>query len=183
MQEYISIKEKLNKRLALRGLICAAIGLAIFFIGYLTTLIYPNKTGYAVSVYVFCAALTVFVIYKSNFFQLLFEKDYEGEIISKSLWNGNYFPSFATRRMLPTVYMDLEVKKSNGDIIKITYNTMFISQSAYNVGNRVVYLKGAKYLLVTDKKAPIFCPLCSETLDTPECPRCKVSFSDYKKSV
>lgn len=181
MKEYIPIKKKISRRLALRGLICLAICIAIFGVGYLTTLIYPNKTGYALTVYVFSAALCALVIYKSNFFQLLMEKDFEGEIISKVLWNGNYFSSFGTRHMLPTVFMDLEVKKSDSAVVKITYNTAFISKSAYNVGNRVVYLSGAKYLLVTDKNTPIFCPLCAETLDTPECPNCKITFVNYKK--
>lgn len=183
MLKYIPIKKKLNRKLAFRGLIGLAAGLVVFFVGYLTTLIYPNKTSYAVTVYVFCAVLTAFVIYKSKFFQLLLEKDYEGEIISKILWNGHYFPSFATRRMVPTVYMDLEVKKSDGTVEKTTYNTVFISKSSYGVGNKVVYLKGAKYLLVTDKKAPIFCPLCATTSDQPECPNCKITFSDYKKTI
>ena len=182
MHNYIPIKEKINRKLALRALLCLAVGIVIFAVGYLTTLLYPNKTGYAVSVCIFCSAVFAFCVYKIKFFQLLFEKDFDGEIISKEFWNGYYFPYVASvRGRRSTVYMDIKVKKSNGKTKVITYNCMFISASCYNVGNKVKYLKGTKYLLVTDDNAPIICPLCASTLNSPECSRCKISFADYKR--
>lgn len=184
MHNYIPIKEKINRKLALKALLCLAVGIVVFAMGYLTTLIYPNKTGYAVSVYAFCSAVFAFCVYKIKFFQLLLEKDFEGEIVSKNLRNGYYFPYIASvRGRIPTVYMDLDVKASDESIKTMTYNCMFISASCYNVGNKVKYLKGTKYLLITDNDAPVICPLCASTLNYPQCDRCGISFSDYKKKL
>ena len=182
MRNHIPIKGKINRRLALRALLCLAAGLIIFTVGYFTTQIYPNKTGYAVSVYMFCSAVFALCVYLIKFFQLLFEKSYDGEIVSKELRNGFYVPhAVATKYMVPTVYMDLDVKKTDGSIETVTYNCKFIATSCYNVGNKVKYLKGTKYLLVTDDNAPIICPLCAATLSTPECSRCEITFADYKR--
>lgn len=182
MKNYTPIKEKINRKIALKALLCLAVGLIIFAVGYFTTLIYPNKTEYAITVYIFCSAVFAFCVYKIKFFQLLFEKDFEGEIISKEFWNGYYFPYVASvRGRVSTVYMDIEVKKSNGKTKVITYNCMFISSSCYEVGNKVKHLKGTKYLLVTDDNSPIICPLCARTLNYPECCRCEISFADYKR--
>ncbi len=184
MKNHLPIKEKINRKIALKALLCLAAGLIIFTVGYFTTLIYPNKTEYAISVYIFSSAVFVFAVYKIKFFQLLFERSYDGEIVSKELRNGFYIPyAVATRYMVPTVYMDLDVKKTDGSIETVTYNCKLIAASCYNVGNKVKYLKGTKYLLVTDDNAPIICPLCAATLDHPECGRCEVSFADYKRRL
>ncbi len=182
MKNYTPIKEKINRKIAFKALLCLVVGLIIFTVGYFTTLIYPNNTGYAISVYIFCSSVFAFCVYKIKFFQLLFEKDFEGEIISKEFWNGYYFPYVASvRGRVSTVYMDIKVKKSDGKTKVITYNCMFIAASCYNVGNKVKYLKGTKYLLVTDDNAPIICPICAATLNSPECCRCSISFADYKR--
>lgn len=115
----------------------------------------------------------------TGFFQLLFDKDWLGMIGSKKLRNGyKVVFEFGRGLIIPTAYLDLIINREMGKKKDITYNFEDISVGYYNEGDRVLHLKGAKFLLRPDgSKDEIICPMCAHSLMSEECPICKIRFS------
>ncbi len=118
-----------------------------------------------------------------GFLQLLFDKNWYGTVVSKNIRHGYVVAHTIGRgRMTPTVWLDLIVKRDSGKQKKITYNLRETSERYYKVGDRVLHLKGSKFLLRTDRREDeIICPLCAMTLKYEECPCCRIRFSTKKK--
>lgn len=114
-----------------------------------------------------------------GFFQLLFDKDWLGIIGFKKFRNGYKLVfEFGRGRVIPVVWLDLIINRDIGKNKNITYNLEDISATYYNEGDRVLHLKGAKFLLRPDaSKDEIICPMCAHALMEEKCPRCKIRFS------
>lgn len=178
VKKVISIKKKIRNKLIIRGIICLIIAGVILFAGHMTTKLYRNS-GFVVTIYSLCAVIIAFIVYKISFFQLLFDKDYNGKIIYKKLRHGYYVPYIVLtswRYIRPTVYMDLIIRTDRGREIQITYNCKFISERSYSLDDNVRHIKGSKYILILDDRKSVFCPMCATTLDSMKCSKCNIYF-------
>jgi hypothetical protein len=118
-----------------------------------------------------------------GFPQLLFDRGWQGTVVSKRVRHGYIVSHTIGRgRMVPTVWLDLTVKKDGGRVRKISYHLRETSEKYYSVGDRVIHLKGAKFLLRPDRADnEIICPLCGNTLKTDDCYYCRIRFSTRNK--
>ena len=120
----------------------------------------------------------------TGFFQLLFDKDWRGTIWSKRLRNGYKFVLTLGGHplVIPTIWLDLIIRRDIGVNKNITYNFEDISLGYYKEGDRVIHLKGSKFLLRLDGgKDEIICPMCAHALMSEKCPICKLRFSPKDK--
>ena len=118
-----------------------------------------------------------------GFPQLMLDKKWQGTVVSKNVRHGYVVAHTNGRgRMARALWLDLTVKRDDGKIKKITYNLRETSEKYYNVGDRVLHLKGSKFLLRPDRREDeIICPLCASTLKREECYHCRIKFSTKSK--
>ena len=176
-------ESKIALRLIIKFFICVLFfALACYL--YISTMdiIEPTRENkiYAIIILAVAWVISSFCI---GFWQLLFDRDWQGTVVSKNLRHGYVVAHTIGRgRMIPTVWIDLVVRRDSGRMKKITYNVRETSAKYYGAGDRVLHLKGSKFLLRPDRRDDeIICPLCANTLAKEECHHCRIRFSTKKK--
>lgn len=178
-KNYMSISQKANLKLFIRVLFALLAGALIFFVCELTAIQQKYNGDEKAAVYILGSVIWIFLIYKMRIINMLCDREWRGEIISVNHRNGYYCPyaTFGRGTIRGTVYIDLVVKTESGKKKRITYNAVYIAPSYHFAGMKVTHKRGSKYLVYTDPpKNKIICPICTETLDTPYCSRCKIRF-------
>lgn len=179
MNKYMTLRQKTNIRIFLRLLLILLVGALIFYICGLTAATSKYSDGETFATHLFGLIVWAWFVYMTKFIPLLLDRDWDGKIISVSHRNGWYCPyaTFGRGGIRATVYIDLVVQRSNGRKRKVSYNSAYMALSYYHEGMEVTHKKGAKYLVYKNPpKDKIICPMCTETLDTCSCNRCKIRF-------
>lgn len=178
-KKYITLRQKTYIKLFFKSLFILLSGALIFFLCDLTAKVAEYNAEKTVCAYIVGTLVLVWVVYVTKFIPLLFDKDWDGEIISvhhRAGWCANAV-FIRGGGMRPTVYIDLVVKKDNGRKKRITYNSANISLSYYVTGMKVSNKKGSKYLVYKNPpKDKIICPVCTATLNECICGRCRIIF-------
>ena len=176
-------ESKIALRLIRKFFVCVLLfALACYL--YVTTMdvIEPTRESKIYAIIILAVAFAVSV-FSTGFVQLLVDRNWSGTIVSKNLRHG-YIAQKALRlgRLIPVVYIDMIVLKDNGKKKKITYTSREMTLGYYNAGDKVVHLKGAKFLLRPDRREnEIICPLCANTLFSEQCYHCRIKFSTKTK--
>lgn len=178
-----SYETYIARRLIKKFLICVI----FFVIGaylYVSTMdiMEPTRENKIYAIIILAVAWII-CVFSVGFPQLLFDRDWQGTVVSKNLRHGYVVAhTIGPGRMIPTVWIDLVVRRDSGKVKKITYNLRDTSAKYYSVGDRVLHLKGSKFLLRPDRREDeIICPLCANTLAREECYHCRIRFSSKKK--
>ena len=178
-KKYMTINQKANRKLFVKIFFALLAGAIIFFACAITAAQQKHVRYEKTAVYILGALVWIFLVYKMRIINMLCDREWRGEIVSINHRNGYYTPYlvFGHGGMKETIYIDLVVKTEKGKTKHITYNSVYITPSYYFEGMKVTHKRGSKYLVYTDPpKNKIICPICTETLDTPYCSRCKIRF-------
>ncbi len=176
----MTVKSKITKRIIIRAIIMLLVAAALvaIYVAYYVRLKEARFGIFAIPFFVLVYAL---ILRKSKLLRLVFDKDWEGKVINSNVI-VDYEPItfwVAARREPPRqlLYTIITVEKKNGEIIKLKVESNKIAESVFRPNDILKHYKGAKYPQNITRSEEIFiCPVCGRSLDTTDCPDCKINF-------
>ena len=177
----MTVKRKISLKIFVKAvfLLLLAVAFCGIFFYYQTIL---QKSIYGIFAIPVLAILYILIAYKSKFFTMLFDKDWEGEVLSLDVKIAAEPITFGVAvgrtppKMIP--YTIIIVRTDNGKTVKLTIQSSKIALCNFRVGGRIKHYKGTKYpIILSEKTLPTrFCPICGRSLEASICPDCNINF-------
>lgn len=178
----MEVRKKIYKKIAIRGIILLLVALAFVAI-YFFHLPIISITKYKFMVIPVTVAVYIYIVYKLKFIHMLFDKEWEGTVISSTSYIGYEPITFGvaiSRRPPKKIMYTLLLVSIDGikKTKKIRIPSKIIDPTFFSSGDRLKHFKGAKYPQNLDRKDEIFiCPVCGKSCYYENfCPDCKIKF-------
>lgn len=176
----MSVRAKIILKIFVRVLILIAIAAVLvgIFLYYQAFLGKAENGIWAVPVF---AIIFAFVIYKTKIINLVFDRDWEGEVkrVDTVINSEPITFSVAVGRRPPKKipYTVVIVLKDNGKTVKLKIQSRKMAPLLFKIGDRIKHHKGAKYpIVLTSQKHVYICPICGGWFKESKCPDCRVNF-------